>query len=393
MNKKLKVAIVVDAFYPMRDGVVEVVNKYATGLVDKVDVCVITIFTGKNSFDDNVLPYPVWRTKSMKLPLTQYRFPTPKSDQKLFKRLDEENFDLIHINSPYPLGMAIATYAKKKGIPIVTTFHSQYRRDIYKITHSNLITNKVIKAMMKVFNKSDLCLTMNAYSQKLFNEYGGNVPCRILPNASSVEAPKFSLEQSKEQIRKEYGINENSNVFLFAGRLIADKGIFLALDAMKKLNEDGVDFTMLYVGSGMLGKKLNKKIKKYNLKDKVKTLGLITDKEKLLTIYALSDLFIFPSVYDTDGIVKREAALVETPSLCIRGTGAGSDITDNENGFLAEESPVSFAERIKEIIADKNTLRQIGKNAKRDLCVTWEEINDKLLEIYQEIIDKKQKND
>ncbi len=391
MNKKLKIAIVVDAFYPMRDGVVEVVNRYASGLTEKAEVHVITISTGKNSFDDSTLNYPVWRTKSMKIPLTQYRFPTPKADKKLLKRLEEENFDLIHINSPYPLGSAVATYAKNKGIPIVSTFHSQYRRDIYKITRSKFITNKVIKYMMNVFNKSDLCLTMNAYSEKLFLEYGGKVPCEILPNASCVKMPEIPLENYKEKVREEYGIKDG-NVFLFAGRLIADKGIFLALDAMKKLKEDGVEFTMLYVGSGLLGKKLNKKIKKYKLTENVKTLGLITDKEKLLTIYALSDLFIFPSVYDTDGIVKREAAFVETPSLCAIDTGAGSDITDNVNGYLAEGNAIAFANRIKEIIEDKTKLREIGKNAKRDLCVTWEEINDNLFRIYSEIIDKKQKN-
>ena len=135
MNDKPKVAIVVDAFYPMRDGVVEVVNRYASGLLDKMEVHVITIDTGKNRFDDSTLPYKVWRTKSMKIPFTQYRLPTPKRDKTLIKRLDEEKFDLIHVNSPYPLGKLLSSYAKKKGTPLISTFHTQYKRDIYKITH------------------------------------------------------------------------------------------------------------------------------------------------------------------------------------------------------------------------------------------------------------------
>ena len=385
MNKKPKVAIVVDAFYPMRDGVVEVVNRYASGVLDKVDVHVITIETGKNRFDDSTLPYTVWRTKSMKIPFTQYRLPTPKMDKNLIKRLDEEKFDLFHINSPYPLGSLIATYANKKGIPLISTFHTQYKRDIYKITHSKIITKMVINSMMKVFNKADLCLTMNNYTKGLFRQYGGHVPCAFLKNASCVEVPKVPLDSYVEQIKEEYDI-KGENVFLFAGRLTEDKGIFLALDAVKKLKDDGVDFTMLYAGSGLLEKKLKKLIKKYDLENNVKTLGLISDKEKLLALYSIADLFIFPSVYDTDGIVKREAAFVNTPALCIKDTGAGSDLTDNVNGYLAEGNANSFAEKIKEIISDKEKLKKVGENAKRDLCVTWEEINAELIKIYEKVM-------
>ena len=385
MIKKPKVAIVVDAFYPMRDGVVEVVNRYATGLMENFEVHVITIFAGKNAFDDSVLPYKVWRAKSFKIPFTQYRFPTPNYDRKLFRKLDEEKFDLFHINSPYPLGYVIAKYAKKNNIPIISSFHTQYARDIYKITRSKPITKLVVKSMMKVYNNANLCLTMSDFTKKLYSEYGGTTTCEILPNAPCLSMPKTSLDNLRAKVKEEYQLSDNLT-FLFAGRITADKGIFFALDVVKKLRDDGLDFTMLFVGSGLLEKKLNRKIKKYKLQDRVKTLGLVSDKEKLLALYSIADLFIFPSVYDTDGIVKREAAFVNTPSICIKDTGAGSDIIDNENGYLAENNAILFAEKIKEVVADMDKLYEVGKRANKDLCFSFDEINAKLNCYYQKVM-------
>lgn len=385
MEGKLKVGIAVDAFYPMGDGVVEVVNKYARGL--DADVTVFTVSCG--DYDDSVFPYKVVRCKSGKIPFTQYRLPKPKRDKAFLKALQDADLDILHINSPFFIGKFTADFAKKNGIPVVSTFHSQYKRDFLKTTHSRLITKIALGTLMKTFNKADLCLTMNDFAKGVYEDYGGKRPVRIVPNASCVSAT-CTREEYAARGAKEYG---GGLKLLFVGRLISDKGIFKILDALRILDKQGAEFSMVYAGSGYLEKKLNKKIKKYKLGGKVKVLGKISDKDRLMSLFAAADILVFPSVYDTDGIVKQEAANFYTPSLVVKGTGAAACITDGVNGFVAEKyDGASIAEKIKEAAADKSLIERAGAGANTTFAVTWEEVTRDLYKIYRELIAEKKNN-
>ena len=145
---------------------------------------------------------------------------------------------------------------------------------------------------------------------------------------------------------------------------------------------------MFYIGQGLDFNKLKKKIDEYKLNNETVLTGVVTDTTKKAALLNMSDLFLFPSNYDTDGIVKIEAACVKVPSLCIKDTGAASTITDNINGFLSELDVEKYANRIIEIISDKENLKKVGEQAYKDLYITWEEVVEKLSNIYDEEIEK-----
>ena len=67
--------------------------------------------------------------------------------------------------------------------------------------------------------------------------------------------------------------------------------------------------------------------------DKVTFAGRVTDRERLKQYYAAADLFLFPSLYDTDGLVVREAAALDTPSVMLKEASASGMLTDGETGF------------------------------------------------------------
>lgn len=61
------------------------------------------------------------------------------------------------------------------------------------------------------------------------------------------------------------------------------------------------------------------------------------DRSVIRAWYCRGDLFLFPSTFDTNGLVVREAAACELASVLVRGSCAAEDITDGRNGFLIEE--------------------------------------------------------
>jgi glycosyltransferase involved in cell wall biosynthesis len=114
--------------------------------------------------------------------------------------------------------------------------------------------------------------------------------------------------------------------------------------------------------------------------------GKINDRARITSIYARGDLFLFPSIYDTFGIVVREAAALRCPCLMIEGTNASQGIYDRENGFLCSNDVYSFASVISEIISNPKLAKIIGNNAMDTLPETWENVVDKAFIKYRQVI-------
>ena len=91
-------------------------------------------------------------------------------------------------------------------------------------------------------------------------------------------------------------------------------------------------------------------------------------------MYALADLFVFPSYYDTAGLVVAEAAAAGVPSVVLRGTGAASGISDGINGYLCENSAESIAEAILSAQADREVLKRCGIAARQTLVKSWADV-------------------
>ena len=109
------------------------------------------------------------------------------------------------------------------------------------------------------------------------------------------------------------------------------------------------------------------------------------DKEKLKKIYARADLFLFPSQYDTDGLVKMEAAAQKTPTVFVEGTGAASSIIDKETGYISNSTPEGFAETVYQAITDEELYNKISQNVFEKVYRTWDK---SAKEVYDLIVEK-----
>jgi glycosyltransferase involved in cell wall biosynthesis len=188
---------------------------------------------------------------------------------------------------------------------------------------------------------------------------------------------------------EEYGLTDDKLVFLFVGQMIKQKNIPMIIDSLGLLKKSGLDFTMLFVGEGKSIDDFKSQIAQLGLKDKTQFLGKILDRDRLKSIFARADLFIFPSVYDNAPVVTREAAAVGTPSIIVKGSNASEGVIHGENGFLCENSPESLAESIKKIVADPGVLKKAGAKAQTTIFRSWENIMDEVVvPKYMDIIDK-----
>ncbi len=386
-NNRIKIAMFIDTFYPMLDGVIMVVDNYARRLSKIADV---TIFApkGRKEYDDSKFPYKVVRCKS-RLPLLfiDYDLPLPGFDAKFKKELKDCNFDIVHVHSPFSLGKVGLKYAKKHNIPAVATMHSQFSQDFYRSTHSKLITKIMIKKIMKIFNGCDECWTMNDKVRDVFLSYGAIKTPKIQKNGTDLKLIEDTARL--DSLRTKYGIKDGERVFLFVGRIDRLKNIFLIVDALKILKDSGFKFKMIFVGAGIDEKELQTRVEARDLQNEVIMTGKITDREEIACHYALADLFLFPSLYDTNSLVQIEAASQKTPTLFLRGAVTAGTVTEDVNGFMCEESPDAYAIKIIEIFKDEEFYNIVSENAHRDLYVLWDDVVKKAYGDYLRLTDKK----
>ena len=118
----------------------------------------------------------------------------------------------------------------------------------------------------------------------------------------------------------------------------------------------------------------------------VKFTGKIDDVDEKAVLIKNSDLLFFPSVYDTDGIVKIECACYSVPTLCIEDTGVAANMINDENGFICKNDINEFVEKLDYLIKNVDFVKKVGENAKRDIYITWEDVCEKLRKIYEKYL-------
>lgn len=370
-EKKLKIALMIDTYFPMIDGVVMVVDNYARELTKCADVTVFCPSFSGVEFDDSTLPYKVVRCKSFRLGKFDYSIPMPRFDAKFKKALNSGEFDLIHIHSPFGVGKLGVKYAKTHKIPVVATLHSQFKQDIEKaVKGCKLLTKIGLSIVLSPFKKCDECWPVNSYIKNLFeNEYKLKAKYNVLHNATDMLP--VDHEEACKLVNSKYGLSEDDSLFVFTGRINVLKNPVFTCESLKLVKAAGVKFKMFFIGQGEHEDIVKKAIIDNGLEDEVRLIGRITDRQELAALYSRAQLFLFPSVYDANSLVQIEAASQGTPAVFIKGTSTASTVTDGVNGFKSEYSPEAYAEKIVEIMNDSSMLKEVSFGAKRDLYRTW----------------------
>lgn len=379
-KKRMKVGLFIDNYYPNIDGVTMVVDNLARCLTKYADVVVVCPYI--DGCDDKGFPYKVIRLKSLKVPFTSYKIVDVFCNKS---ELINEEFDIIHIHSPFILGRIGINLAKKLNIPCISTLHTRFDFEFKRFVKNGAIAKKVAGVLIKSLNKCDLCTVVNDPLVLEARNYGYKGRIRIVYNGTDLK-PAIFKGIKKNMINEMFNLKEEDKVMIFVGRIIDIKNIFFIMDALKLLKDDNFSFKMIFVGEGPDYEKLIDRVKEYNLEDDVILTGKITDRKLLSYIYRRSDLLLFPSLFDTSSLVRIEAAVNMTPGLFIGESMVGSTITDGVDGYLSELDVNLYKNKIISIFNNESELKKVSRNAKKNLGVSWSEIIKKYYKIYNEEI-------
>lgn len=387
MEKKINVALFIDDFFPIIDGVVKVCDNYAREFINLNDnVTVYTPASFEKNYQDSE-EYEVVRTPSFRFAKLEY--PLAKPNKKRIKeKLINSKPDVIHAHSPALMGRFGIKMAKKLNIPLIGTFHSKFYDDILTATHSKTLAKIGVKYCIHFFNKCDAVWTVSNSTAQTLREYGYKGEITVMPNGTNFVKPD-NEEALISKAKAKYGIKPNDKVLLFVGHLIWQKNIKLVIDSFSQLLKKDKNYKLFFVGEGGHEDGIKKYVDSLKItNNRIRFLGKISDQDTLKSIYGMSDLFFFPSTYDTFGIVVVEAAVMKKPALLVRGSNASERIIDGENGFLADNNVDSMVKRIEEIFSNPEKLREVGINASKTLPIPWSTLIKDIKKEYFNVIEK-----
>lgn len=384
----MRVLEVLDTYYPKFDGPTMVITNYCKSL-NKIDgvqaeVCVPRF----PKYEDNQ-PFHVYRVKSLKGP-EGYYYGIPAFDSKLKKYLKENKFDLIHMHSPFTMCGFFAKYAKKHNIPTVFSFHTKFHEDFDRMLKLKLSRKIAMKYIMKNINRVDYVLTVSDGAAECLRGYGYKKEISVIRNGTDLIFPN-NPKELKEKVRKLYNLSEKETIFLSVGRIVENKRLDFALEVMARLKQKGLQFKYLIVGAGPYENQLRQHVEELKLKDEVIFTGKIMDRALLSGHYLCSNLFIFPSTFDTASLAPIEAAAMKVPTIMTKGCATAEILTDETNGLLAEEGNVEeWASKIFNAVKE-DRLQKLSEKAYTEVYKTWDSVAKEIFQYYTEILNKKDK--
>ena len=389
-GKKLRVLQVLDTYYPSWDGPTILVNNYGKCFVKRGDTDVEIVVPKYRKYVDKD-PFIVHRIPSFYV-AESYRTVIPFLQRKTKKIIkNQTQFDLVHCHSPFLLPQHMMKLAKKRGIPTVITFHTRFNEDFERVLPKCLI-KPAMKLIMKAFNMADYVICVSSGTVDTLRAYGYKGTATVIRNGTDLTLPNNYQELRDKIIQKE-NLTGEENVFLSVGRIVENKKLDLPLKALKILKDKGVKFKYLIVGAGTYQNQLKKLVNQLQLDDYVKFTGKIMDRQELSGYYLASDLFLFPSTFDTASLAPIEAAALKLPSLMTKGCSTAEILTDDVDGYLAEENANAWADKIEKIIADKNKLNEVKEMAYKQVYRPWDSVVEEVRNFYLWAInDKKSQN-
>lgn len=327
----LRIAIVSDAYYPHVSGVARTIEATKNELEKRGHTVLII------APRDYKLKVPLPTYSEIKLVVNPY--------PKLKKMLDEFKPDSIHISVEGPLGMAAKRYAKKNNMHFTTAYHTRFPEYVNMRTG---IPVSWVYAFARNFHNDAAQVMVAADSLKDELASWGFQNLAIWPRGVDTELfhPNNPLS-----------LPDTRPIFMYMGRVAPEKN----LEAFLSLELPG---TKYIVGDGPAKKSLEKKYP-----DAV-FVGYKFG-EELSRYVSAADVFVFPSLTDTLGLVMLEANACGVPVATFPSQASSSVIVEGENGIVDEDLQKACLSALK---LSRERCREIA------LSLGWEKPSDMFLE-------------
>ncbi len=290
-----------------------------------------------------------------------------------------DDYDILHINTYLPYSYNLALRAKKNGKKIV--YHAHSTEEDYK--DGFILAKQTAKAfkkwLIKCYSLGDVIVTPTPYSKKLLEGYGFSQKIYAISNGIDIKNFKHNKELGN-LFRKTYGYKDSDKVIIGIGLYIERKGIVDFVELAKRMPE----YKFIWFGHSPLAAATKPVREAVNTKLPNLTFAGYVESDMIIGAMSGCDLYIFPTLEETEGIPIIEACACKCNALIRDIPVFDYWLEDGVNVYKAKDVS-EFEVKIKKII--NGELPSLVEEAyKVALDRRLEVVGEKLKSVYEEVM-------
>jgi glycosyltransferase involved in cell wall biosynthesis/predicted metal-dependent phosphoesterase TrpH len=289
----------------------------------------------------------------------------------IVEALAEGRYDIVHVCSPGPAGIAALLLARVLDLPRVGSYHTELAAYAGLRTGQPQIEALANWGLARFYGACDVVLSPSPASDQRLTELG-IAPERIGRWDRGVDLRRF------DPALRRAGLLPGEINLLYAGRLSREKGVELLADAFLEAHRRDPRLHLVLAGGGP-----EEALLRDRLGHRATFLGWVTG-DALAQVYASADVFLFASTTETFGQVILEAQASGLPVVAVDRGGPASLIEHGETGLLASPEVKALADAVVAVSTTPSLSEHIGRAALTAVRGrSWEAALDRLATAYR----------
>lgn len=386
----MHIAHFTNLYLPFVNGVVRSIHTFREGLTRKGHN--VFVFAQEADYHDTE-PF-IFRYPSLNLPIGVDIPAAIPISPFIDNLLPKVKLDVIHTHHPVLLGQTAAAKAQELNLPLVFTFHTQYREYTHYFPFSqetvqNFLKDAVDRWLRDFMRRCQhIIIPSESMRETLTRDYGLKNHFTVIPTGINLELFN-QTNREKLRIKKRWS---QDIVMMSVGRLAPEKNWPVLFRAVSLVLKNHPQFRFVLIGDGPDRKTLEDLAKELGIKRQVTFTGQLHFSE-IPTYLEAADLFGFASITETQGLVTLEAMAARLPIVAVSANGAQDLVQHGRQGYLVKNSPEALASAIGKLLTHPEKMRQFGEAAyKKAQTFHIDPMTEKLLAVYEQAIHDKKKN-
>ena len=399
INPYMKIVMFTDAYWPRVNGVTVSVDSFSRALIKAGHQVLIICSSYPEGLSGPVSVFDrsgaegepkVVRVPSMPAFVTKEdRIAKFNKWFWVFRQVELFGPDIIHINTEFMIAEFGFWYAWAHNLPAIYTFHTMWEHygPNYLPMFPLFVVNMIVSGIQKsILYRSYRVIVPTPQIKDVVHRYNSKSETFLLP--TGIEPELFDRDEAesavfRERLEELHPRLRGKRILLFAGRVVKEKNIGFLFRILPAILARHSDVVLLVAGSGPDLEYFRDEAKKAGVEENCVFSGY-ADRSDLALIYMLAEVFVFPSLTDTQGLVTLEAMLSGTPVVAIGVLGTLMVMGGDNGGFMVKNNAEEFTARVLQLLEDKELRLSKSLEAKRH-ARAWsiDELTGKLVIIYE----------
>ncbi|MDD3048517.1 MAG: glycosyltransferase [Bacilli bacterium] len=295
--------------------------------------------------------------------------------------INDKDYDILHVNTFGLKSVSLVKKAKKLGKKVVYHAHSTEEDFRNSFPFSNTLAPLFKKWICKCYKLGDVIVTPTPYSKKLLENYNLNKKIYAVSNGIEIEYFKRD-EKLGLEFRKKYNYKKSDKVIMAIGLFIERKGILDFIELARRLPE------YKFIWFGTLAPILTPRKIKKAMKNKTSNLEFpgYVQRDVIRGAFSGTDLYIFPTLEETEGIPLLEALALKQTAL-IRDIPIFDWVINKKDAYKAKN--IDEFESITKAFLEGKLPSLAGNGYKKAVELDLKNTGAQLKQIYTDLLKTK----